>query len=596
MKRIALVLTSCLMALSLVMASCAKETTTTTTTTTTPPVTTNAPLSTTPVAGGKWWGKFGEPQYGGKITTATLNLPSTFDPANFITSGTTGFFDMLFIWDWTVDRSEYPFKTFVVPQKYIRGMLAETWEWQDPQTLIVHLRKDVYFQNKPPANGRKLTAQDVEFHYDRMMGTGQGYTQPNTFSGGLLNAVQKVTALDDYTVQAKFKQASALNNFNALANPGSQNEIELPEAVKQYGPVVSDWRYAVGTGPFIVTDYVSGSSMTLSRNPNYWGHDERYPQNQLPYVDTFRVLSIPDVSTRGSALRTGKIDVSTGVQWEQAEELTKGNPDLEKAAMPVNAYALELRVDKDPFKDIRVRKALNMAVNREELAKTYWGGTVDGKPAGLFSPYSKGYAFPYSDWPQQLKDEYSYNPERAKQLLAEAGFPKGFKTNVVAGNTETDQDIVAMLQTYFAAINVDMEIRPMESVAFQNFVTAAKQDQMDFRNWWAMYAPVDVPLGLFYSKTPRTSGVYVVADDKYDALVDQFKGSKTEDEAQGFARDAEKYALEQHWTVGLFPLVDFNLWQPYVKGYSGELIFIFQAYWYWTRLWTEQGLAESMGR
>jgi len=545
-------------------------------------------------AQGKWWGKFGEPQYGGKITKATSSLPTTFDPANFISSGTTGFFDMMFTWDRTVDRNEYPFKTNVVPQKYVKGSLAETWEWKDPQTLILHLRKDVHFQNKPPANGRKLTAQDVEFHYDRMMGTGSGFTQRNVFSGGLLTAVQKVTALDDYTVQAKFVTASPLRNWNALANPGPQNEIENPETVKQYGPVVSDWRYAIGTGPFILTDWVTGSSMTLSRYPNYWGHDERYPENQLPYVDTFRVLSIPDLSTMAAALRTGKIDVMTGVSWEQTKQLADADPDLLKAEMPVNAYAVELRVDKDPFKDIKVRKALDLAIDREEMAKTYWGGTVDGKPAALFSPYTKGYAWPYDEWPQQLKDEYGYNPERAKELLAEAGYPKGFKTNIVVSNVETDQDLVQIIQTYFKAINVDMEIRTMESVAFQSFVTAAKQDQMDFRNWWAMFAPVDVPLGLFYSKD-RTTTPPIVVDANYDALVDEFRKVDSEDEAQRIAREAEKRALEQHWTVGLFPLVNYNIWQPWLKGYSGELIFIFQEYWNWKQLWVDQDLKKSMG-
>jgi peptide/nickel transport system substrate-binding protein len=550
---------------------------------------------TPPTTGGNWWDKFGEPQYGGTITIGTGSLPSTFDPAaNFAPVSTTGCFDMLFMWDWTVDREVYPFKTFVVPIKYSRGLLVDTWEWQDAQTLILNIRRDVYYQNKPPANGRKLTAQDIEYHFDRLLGTGSGFTKSIPAVASLLSAVEKVTALDDYTVQVKFKNPSLMNNWNSVTNPGNQNEIENPETVKQYGPFINDWHYAVGTGPFIVTDYVAGSAMTYSRNPNYWHYDERYPQNKLPYVDTFRMLSIPDASTIRSAVRTGKIEIITGVNRDGLQELTKTNPDLNKAEMPVNAWALEPRTDNTPFTDIRVRKALNLAIDREMIAKTYYVGVVDGKPCGFLSPYSKGYCYDYSEWPQELKDEYSYNPELAKELLAEAGYPNGFKTNVVSTSGGEGQDILEILQSYFKAINVDMELRLMDSVGFQNFVFAGKQDQMIFRNWWGMYAPVDVPIGIFYSKgsTPTTTRV---SNADYDALYEEFKKVQDETEAQRILREAQKLSLENHWTVGLFPLVNFNIWEPYLKGYSGELLFAMQQYWYWARLWIDQDLKKSMG-
>jgi len=548
-----------------------------------------------PPGGGNWWDKFGEPRCGGTLTITTGSLPTTFDPAaGFAPVSTTGCFDMLFIWDWTVDRELYPFKTFVVPIKYTKGLLVETWEWKDAQTLILHIRRDVYYQNKPPANGRKLTAQDIQFHFDRLLGTGSGFTQSIPAVAGLLGAVQKVTALDNYTVEVKYKNPSLINNFNALANPGNQNEIENPETIKQYGPLINDWRYAVGTGPFILTDYVPGSAMTYSRNPNYWGYDERHPENKLPYVDTLRVLSIPDASTRMAAMRTGKIDIMTGINWDRLEEITKTNPAVLKAKMPVNAWALELRTDVAPFTDIRVRKALNLAIDRETIAKTYYGGVVDGKPCGFLSPYTKGYCYDYSEWPQELKDEYSYNPKRAKELLAEAGYPNGFKTNVVAASGGEGQDILEILVSYFKAINVDMELRLMESVAFQNFVFAGKQDQMIFRNWWGVYAPVDVPIGLFYSKgsTPTTTRA---SNADYDAVYEQFKAVQDEAEAMRLLREAQRISLENHWTVNLFPLVNFNVWQPYLKGYSGELCFAMQQYWYWARLWIDQDLKKAMG-
>ena len=78
--------------------------------------------------------------------------------------------------------------------------------------------------------------------------------------------------------------------------------------IKEHGDV-KDWRNLVGTGPFEITDWVEGSSITWTKNPNYWGYDEKYPENRLPYIDGMKMLVIPDVATRVAALRSGRIDV-----------------------------------------------------------------------------------------------------------------------------------------------------------------------------------------------------------------------------------------------------------------------------------------------
>jgi peptide/nickel transport system substrate-binding protein len=101
-----------------------------------------------------------------------------------------------------------------------------------------------------------------------------------------------------------------------------------PETVAKYGDM-KDWQNAVGTGPFMLTDYVSGSSITFARNPDYWMKDPLHPQNQLPYVDGVKLLIIPDTSTALSALRTGKLDVMEAVVWDDTVSLKKTSPDLQ---------------------------------------------------------------------------------------------------------------------------------------------------------------------------------------------------------------------------------------------------------------------------
>jgi peptide/nickel transport system substrate-binding protein len=544
-----------------------------------------------PPGEGNWWDKFGEPQYGETIVFSTGSLTPLFDTTDWRSQTANHYFENLFCGDWTVDREKgWPFWDTAFPQQYAAGWLAESWELSDPQTVTVHIRKGVYWQDKPPVNGREFTASDVKIHYDRALGTGSGYTEPNPLYTGTLGSIEKVTAIGDYTVEFKFKSPSAMLIY-VLLEQGTQNSIEAPEAVQAEGGRLTDWKKAVGTGAWMLTDYVAESSIIYSRNPNYWGYDERHPENRLPYADELKILVIPDSATARAALRTGKIDIMTGIGWEQAMNFSETSPELVQAAMPVNGYGVELRCDKEPFTDIRVRKALQMAIDRETIAETYYGGSLDGKPCGFVSPFNKGYAFAYDEWPQELKDEYSYNPERAKQLLAEAGYPQGFKTNVVVGTADTD--LLQIIQSYFKDINVDMEIKTMEATVFNSYTLAGKHDQMVFRNWVGMLAPPDI--GIMHLESVDPQNLNKVSDAGYDALVAEFRTVTDEAEAQRVVREADRYYLEHHWTVNLFPLVNYNIWQPYLKGYSGELIFVFQQYWYWARLWIDQDLKKAMG-
>ena len=149
----------------------------------------------------------------------------------------------------------------------------------------------------------------------------------------------------------------------------------------------------------------------------------------------------------------------------QAQAMRKTNPEILQILTPrPQTLTIQPRNDKAPFNDIRVRKAMQMAIDLPTIAKDYYHGLVEPYPATVTSRYMKGWGFPYEEWPQDLKDEYAYNPTAAKKLLADAGYPNGFKTNVVA-DTEGDMDLVADSQVLLCQVGIDMEIRPMESNA-----------------------------------------------------------------------------------------------------------------------------------
>jgi peptide/nickel transport system substrate-binding protein len=313
---------SCLLAFSLVLSSCGTKSTPTTTLTTTSAtkpttITTTKLTVTTTTATGNWWDSLGVPQYGGTITIRTASDLGGFDlytgPRNF---AFLMFGESLGGYDWTVDRKTWDFKSQYYLLEYEEGLLAESWEQPDLKTVVFHIRKGIKFQDKPPVNGRELTAYDVEYHYHRYLGLGSGFTKPSPYFGGAFYfaGIQSVTATDKYTLVFKWNQPS-LVWIEYIVDPAFYNYMAAPrEVIEKYGSA-QDWKNAVGTSAWILSDYVSGSSLTYTKNPNYWGYDERHPQNRLPYADQFKALIIPDTATALAALRTGKIDYIPGIDW-----------------------------------------------------------------------------------------------------------------------------------------------------------------------------------------------------------------------------------------------------------------------------------------
>ena len=578
---------SSLIALSLVLVSCSTKTASTTkptTTQTTKPITTPTTAPTTKpttTTTGKWWDKFGVPQYGGTLTFRRVSDPGYFDM--WYRDNTTGsirrlWLEELITWNWTTDPSLWEFKTNSAPDEYKKGLLAENWEMPDAQTVIFHLRKGITYQNKPPMNGREFVASDVVYHFERLIGIGTfaGKGSPFATADETTAALQSITAPDKYTVVVKWKYPS-LDIITNLSDSGLLLRYFTPKEVVDMG-VANDWHYAIGTGPWILDDYVSGSSSSFSRNPNYWKYDDRYPQNKLPYADSLKVLIIPDNATALAALRTGKIDELEDVTPQQAKSLAQSNPQLVQTSRPLGGPSLELRCDVKPFTDIKVRTALQMAIDLDTIAKTYYGGVVDGSPCGLINPLYKLDVTPYAAWPQQLKDEYAYNTTAAKKLLADAGYPSGFKTNIVIPAVQ-DTDLMQIVKSYFADIGVDMEIRVMDTTAFNAFIAAWKHDQISARSTGGTGMAYSGYRALVRRYSTGQSNYTRNNDKTYDGMVDRYATSIDIVERRKIINEAGLYLLSQHWAVQMLPTVNFCISQPWFKGFNGEFPVDYAKFW-----------------
>ena len=560
-------LTSTSTSISTPSSTTASKPTTTSTTTTTNNTTTTA-------TNGNWWDSLGKPQYGG---TVTLRIPKdlvAWDPYYWSTGGLlSGWLEKLHTDDWTLNPSVFPYLINYRPDQYCKGELALSWEFSDPSTEVFHLRQGIHWQNIPPANGREFIADDVVFHFDREYGLGDGFTKPSPYSTALSTwaPLTSVTATDKYTVVFKWNTPNPEYIEETMETFGFEQLIECPDVVKQYGNTL-DWHHTIGTGAFILTDFVSGAAATMVKNPDYWGHDARYPQNSIPYIDKLVYLIIPDDATAMAAMRTGKIDAIDQIQVSDAQSMKKTNPEILQFTVPLSqGITLDPRNDVKPFNDIRVRQAMQMAIDLPTIANTLYAGICDPNPFSLTSKYMTGYGFPYDQWPQDLKDQYAYNPTTAKQLLTAAGYPNGFNTNVVYDNVGS-LDEIQVVKAYLAVVGINMDIRLMDDASWTSYVqTGKKEDQMSMRNIQGSTGLTVQPIRqLLNFATGSAQNRALVSDPVFDAYYPKAMASSDINNTLKIFKDANEYVARQHYVVSLLQPSLYVLSQPWFKGYNGQ--------------------------
>jgi len=278
---------------------------------------------------------------------------------------------------------------------------------------------------------------------------------------------------------------------------------------------------------------------------------------------------------------------SSIVSWQQAGNLAKSNPELLSAKIPSGAGGVTMRVDKSPYTDIRVRQALNMAINRPLIAQGYFGGTEDGIPAGLVIPDYVGYAYPYSEWSQDLKDVYSYNVGKARSLMTDAGHPNGFKMDCIAPSNG-DVNLLQVIKSQLSDIGVDMTISAMDPVAWQALAYTRKTPETNYAGMTGTFKPANSILRFFSTDENLNTGA--ANDPAYDKLVNDFTAAADEEAAAKVFMALDKLSLEQAWVINVFPTHNYIIYQPYLKGYSGEALMWNNWYFQTARWWVDQSI------
>ena len=543
------------------------------------------------------------PEYGGTLTYPYALVGETTD--HFFTGNYVGFMidgvnEYLASGDWGIDREDFDFKSGYAPMFALTGSLAESWETPDPLTYIFHIRKGVYWHDKAPMNGRELTANDVVYTYQRNTALGDFTERPPQPSSALDLPWASIEATDKYTVVMKLTEPSidALRTILIL----SHGWILPPEVIEQYGDA-NDWRNLVGTGPLILTDYVEGVSKTFTKNPDYWGYDEKYPENRLPYIDQLRALLMAEEATRISAMRTGKIDIiqHAGVvdigHIDVVRSLQKTNPEIEvHSYYQLSDKAFGLNFRNAPFDDVRVRHALQMALDLETINITYYDGFAQWEDPRMDSTF--GYYTPFEEWPEELKQYYRYDPEGAEKLLDEAGYPRGADgirfTAEYSHRDVYDLGYTEIAAGYWSDIGVDVTTN-----IFDTGTWVANRGEHNYEMTsgtmagtgpaWHMAAYRSD--NLFFreivggSQTPEKSAAY-----------EAFNAATTVEEQMKAFREFNLAYIKEH-TLIWGPLApQFQANQPWVKGFNGEFsLGDLQYHPILARLWIDQDLKKQMG-
>ena len=381
--------------------------------------------------------------------SGTLNVAFTKELENvdsYFNSSREGVVLQRAVWDGLIYRDPET-------NEYV-GNLAESWEWIDDTTLEFKLREGVTFHN-----GEAFNADDVVYTVNFVAKEENGVkTQRN------VNWMESAEKIDDYTVRIKLKEKfPAAIEF--LSGPVSMYPNEY---YAEAGPSGMGLK-PVGTGPYKVVDVVPGQHFVLEANENY--HDS--PKGQ-PKIEKIDIRTIPDVNTQMAELFSGSLDLIWQVPADQAEKLGEMGQFTvaNESTMRVGYLQMDSagRSGDTPFTDPLVRKAVNHAINRQELVDAL----LQGSSKVVYTP-----CFPSQFGCIQDVTEYEYDPEKAKELLAEAGYPDGFSTEFYAYR---DRQYAEAISSYLNAVGIDTDFKMLQYSALRE-LNMDGEVPLSFQTW-----------------------------------------------------------------------------------------------------------------
>ena len=440
----------------------------------------------------------------------------------------------------------------------IEGDLAESWERQGDNVYVFKLRKGVRWHNKPPLNGRELTAEDVRYSYDRFL-TVKG--NPNKY---ILEMVDKVEAPDKYTVKFTLREPSAWF-IDRLASTSTW--VIARECVEQHGDLKKP-ESVVGTGPWMLKSYEPNVRISFVRNPSYFVPG-------LPHADGVEIILSQDPAAGFAAFLSGEFDFGP----EYGMVIRRSDLDIAQSrvkGLGMRDYIVvfggytAMKIDQEPFKDVRVRRAFAMSDNWREVLETNAWSQGKGAPNPLIPAALKDWSIPIDQLPPEGRKLYEFDPAGAKKLLAEAGHPNGLKVPIETtpgyGPDWMDAVQVALRNWKRAGIEGDLKLK--EYGAFVSTALFGKFEKMILTLRGGTTDP-DTYFTLFLPGEPLNSSG--VNDPKLTEMIKLQRRTFDDKKRREILYDIQRYASQQVYYGFGVSVSAVGAWMPYVKNFGPNI-------------------------
>jgi peptide/nickel transport system substrate-binding protein len=389
--------------------------------------------------------------------------------------------------------------------------LAISWEQLEPTVWQYKLREGVQFSNGEPFN-----AEQVKFSFDRVMAP-----DSDSMRKGETRYVSSVEVVDDYTVN--FHTAGIIPLFDLYVT------AKFPIVPQGYITENGAEHFAtnpIGTGPYVLEEWVKDDHITLRKNPSYWGEE--------PKIDVLTFLTVPDISSRVATLLAGEADIATDLQPATVQEVEnrEGLSVVSRPGMRSVFLLFNTQIE-SPVTDRRVRQAINYAVDKDVIIESILDGFGKKLEGQVLSEEYWGY--------QAALEAYPYDPAKAKELLAEAGYPDGFDLRIVSprGRYMMDAEISQAVAGQLKDVGINVTVDTLEWGVFSEEQYSHEGGPVFLLGYMTVPDAARM-LSIWHSTHPNDQH----PDAKFDALSDAAINETDVDARREVIKEAVEYFRE----------------------------------------------------
>lgn len=492
-------------------------------------------------------------KYGGeRLGTSVFSTSSAGNPFRFVVLGRPNYLAGMLQYDSGIcsllDRTDYsrcPGQRVNAMNPAVVPWVIERWERPAPLTVTLRVRQGVLWPAIPPMNrqDRSVTAEDIKWYMETQKKEGvERYT---------FELVDRIEVRDRFTLEITFTSPHA-DFIRMLAAPSLG--LVPRECYEEKNCLTSK---IISPGPYLVDTIVPRERSVLVKN-------EEFFLKGLPYIDRMSAINIADPASQKAAFITGKVDYWIANFPSERDAVDKQVPGLQHQTgfSWGGSWNFQPRADRPPFNDARVRQAISMAINRPEIwTVAYEGASMTSVPVPL--------AYLGLELPPRLSElgpTHQYNPEGAKKLLAEAGYPNGFTVTLWnSSSTYGAYEVITAVQDQLKRVGIILEPKTIDGTSRSNMKNARNWEGFQYEIGWG-YPGMDLDFAFLqvYSKSPQN--LMGINDPKIDDLYLKAKGELDPVKRQAMAWEYVRYMMDQAYAIHVANPVSFNIYQPWLAN------------------------------